>query len=322
TGPAPQVSTGGATAASPTSETLAGTVDPEGSATSYVFQYGTGPSYGFQSASVSAGAGTAAVSASATLTGLNPNTTYHYRLEATNANGTTDGADGTFTTPALAPTPPPSTGSAPSATTATATKVGEISALLRGSVAPGGLASTYHFQYGTSTTYGAQTADASAGSGTTSTAVSAPLSKLKPNTTYHYRLIVTNADGTSTGADMTFHTAPILAVSFRIPKAITLSKGRFPVTVNCSAACLISATLGISAVQARALHLPRTAVTLAKASSGLRRTGRATVTFRLSAAAQKAIAHSRGVKVRLQLSVAPAVSGPSRTFNRTVVLRR
>ena len=41
------------------------------------------------------------MAAAATLTGLAPNTTYHYRVDATNPTDTTLGADATFTTLAL-----------------------------------------------------------------------------------------------------------------------------------------------------------------------------------------------------------------------------
>jgi phosphodiesterase/alkaline phosphatase D-like protein len=83
--------------------TLGGSVNPEGQPTTYVFQYGTSSAYGSQTPSTSAGSGTKAVSASAVLGGLAPNTTYHYRLAATNVNGTTYGHDLSFKTAVLPP---------------------------------------------------------------------------------------------------------------------------------------------------------------------------------------------------------------------------
>jgi hypothetical protein len=82
--------------------TLAGTVNPNGLATSYHFEYGTTTDYGQSSADVSAGAGADPVPASAVLGSLGPKALYHYRLVATNALGTTPGGDATFATPPLA----------------------------------------------------------------------------------------------------------------------------------------------------------------------------------------------------------------------------
>ena len=104
---APIVTTGSAGSVTTTSATLNGTVNPNGSATTYQFEYGTTPGYGsFAPASpVSIGSGSSAQAESVSLTGLAPSTTYDFRLVATNANGTTDGSNETFTTLA-GPTPP------------------------------------------------------------------------------------------------------------------------------------------------------------------------------------------------------------------------
>jgi hypothetical protein len=67
--------------------TLNGTVNPEGAATEYYFQYGTGTTYGLQSSPQSAGSGTADVPVQATISGLTASTTYHYRLVAVPEGG-------------------------------------------------------------------------------------------------------------------------------------------------------------------------------------------------------------------------------------------
>ena len=61
-------------------------------------------------AAVAAGTLLLAAPASAAISGLTPQTTYHFRIVATNAIGTTAGPDQTFTTAASTPvvTPPPS----------------------------------------------------------------------------------------------------------------------------------------------------------------------------------------------------------------------
>lgn len=99
-GTAPSVTTSLAGGIGAISATVNGQVNPNGQATSYSFQYGTSTGYGLQTPAVSAGGGTAAVAESATLSGLSPSTVYHYRIVATNATGTTDGADQTLTTSA------------------------------------------------------------------------------------------------------------------------------------------------------------------------------------------------------------------------------
>jgi hypothetical protein len=77
-----------------------GTVNPYGSDTHYFFQYGRNTSYGSTTGEVDAGSGASAVHASTTISGLEPNTTYHYRIVASNAGGTTYGGDQEFTTAA------------------------------------------------------------------------------------------------------------------------------------------------------------------------------------------------------------------------------
>jgi hypothetical protein len=101
-GTAPVVTTGAASGVTSTSATLNGTVNPEGAATTYQFEYGTTTSYGSVAPASpgSAGSGSSAVAESAAVTGLTASTGYHYRLDATNATGTTDGPDQAFTTSA------------------------------------------------------------------------------------------------------------------------------------------------------------------------------------------------------------------------------
>jgi hypothetical protein len=102
---APAVTTGAASGVTNTAATLNGTVNPEGAATTYQFQYGTSTSYGsvMPASPANAGSGSSAIGESAGLSGLSAGTTYDYRLVATNATGTTDGSNQTFTTAAAPP---------------------------------------------------------------------------------------------------------------------------------------------------------------------------------------------------------------------------
>jgi hypothetical protein len=210
TSAAPAVVTGAATSVTPTSATLNGSVDPNGRATTWFFEYGTSTSYGTRTAVKSAGSGTRATQVNASVTRLRTGVTYHYRLVATNASGTTVGRDRTFSTALQLVV---RTDAARDATATTAT--------LTGSVDPRTRATTWWFEYGTSTGYGSRTPSRSAGSGSART-VTAAVSGLRPGTTYHYRLVARNDAGTSRGANASFTT---VGVTLTIP-ALRVVYGR------------------------------------------------------------------------------------------------
>ena len=78
------------------------------------------------------------------------------------------------------------------------------SAVLRASINPNGEDTTYHFEYGTSTSYGASTPEVDIGSGQIDQAVTQDVTGLHPNTTYHFRVVAHNVTGTTPGHDDTF----------------------------------------------------------------------------------------------------------------------
>jgi hypothetical protein len=90
--------TGAASSVTATSATVAGTVNPNGHATSYHIDYGLTSGYEAATPEQSAGSGTSAVPVSVPLSGLAPGSTYHYRVVATTAAGNAVGADRTFKT--------------------------------------------------------------------------------------------------------------------------------------------------------------------------------------------------------------------------------
>ena len=94
----PTVTTGTSSAITAGGATVSGTVNPNGLAATYYFEFGNTSAYGFQTSPVSAGSLSTAKSVSGILSGLAPNQTYHYRLVAVNAGGTTLGADAQFKT--------------------------------------------------------------------------------------------------------------------------------------------------------------------------------------------------------------------------------
>lgn len=96
---------------------------------------------------------------------------------------------------------------APTASTDPAGAVTDVAATLAGTVNSKGSPTSYHFEYGTTTAYGATTPATDAGSGTNAVAASASVSGLSPSTTYHYRVVASNAAGVAQGGDQTFTTA-------------------------------------------------------------------------------------------------------------------
>jgi sugar lactone lactonase YvrE len=100
---APTVVTGAATNISSTTATLNGTINAQGTPTSYRFKYGTTTSYGSLTSITTDGSGMADVGVSTPISGLAPSTTYHFRLVALQGGDeVASGQDATFTT---APSP-------------------------------------------------------------------------------------------------------------------------------------------------------------------------------------------------------------------------
>jgi hypothetical protein len=96
------------------------------------------------------------------------------------------------------PPPPPK----PRAITGKVAHVRGNSALLEGVVNPQGAETTYFFQYGPTIAYGSQTPSANAGAGSVNVKVGQTASPFLVG--YHYRLVATNVNGTSPGADRQF----------------------------------------------------------------------------------------------------------------------
>jgi uncharacterized delta-60 repeat protein len=221
----PTVITGVVNGIGATTATLNGTANPLGLATTGSFEYGLTTSYGSTTAGQALGAGQIAIAiGGGSVAGLTCNTLYHFRAKATNASGTSNGLDATFTT---SPCPPIVATSAATSTTTT-------SATLNGTVNPNGFTTTAQFEYGPTSAYGTQvTALPAPGSGSSPVGVSAAISSLSCNSTYHFRLTATN--GTSAnGSDLTFTTSacPPPTVVTSAGTGITTSGATLNGTVN------------------------------------------------------------------------------------------
>ena len=254
----------------------------------YFFEYGTSTSYGSSTPAPPGstigpvascglpceGSESIPKRASVNLTGLEPGTTYHYRLVSTNVEDgyRSFGEDATFTTGGEKPSPssgggetPPGgdgqsgTSSAQSgwgapdgplelsagfhAVTGEATSVTATGATLNGYVDPEGKETTYYFEYGQTTSYGRSVPipHGSVGSGVVWKAVSQSVAGLERDSTYHYRLVATNSSGTTYGQDHTIATIPWTIQN--IPKPVettnkTYAGGLAGISCSASIACI------------------------------------------------------------------------------------
>ncbi|HUZ29629.1 MAG TPA: hypothetical protein VMU90_10335 [Solirubrobacteraceae bacterium] len=198
----PTVVTSSATHVGQTSAVLNGTVNPNGSSTTYFFQWGLTNAYGVNGKAHAAGSGTKAVTVHDTASPLIPGTVYHFRLVASSRFGITSGADRTFKT---AGNPPPDVATGP------ATGLSSTGATLTGVVNPNRQATTWQFEIGSTTAYGLSTTARTLPATSSAISVAAPVVlALNPGTIYHYRLVASHGTGNTfvPGADAIFMTFP------------------------------------------------------------------------------------------------------------------
>ena len=135
---------------------------------------------------------------SQTITGLQPNVSYAVRLTAT--TGTLASSPTiTFVTKAAPPT----------ISTTRAEPVSQTSATLTVFVNPNSQATSYHFEWGSSSTYDTRIPadfDPLLASGSQPVKVTAQVSGLSPDSVYHFRLVASNASGSTEGPDQEFIT--------------------------------------------------------------------------------------------------------------------
>jgi len=202
----PTASTGTATNIAARHAALNATINPGNDDTSYHFEYDTVPykaGEGAHGTSVpipdkAIGSGWNNVEVSQVSEGLQPGTTYHYRVVATSAIGTATGEDREFKT----------LSGLPRVSSVAVTQVGPQQATLNAKINPESFATTYRFEYGPTTSYGskAPVPDEGIGSGEADVAVAKTIGSLSAHTTYHFRVVATNAKGTTNGEDLTFYT--------------------------------------------------------------------------------------------------------------------
>jgi DNA-binding beta-propeller fold protein YncE len=144
----------------------------------------------------------------ADLGGLSPNAAYHVRLLASNTNGSSHGQDRTFRT-----------SGPPSVDETSVSDVTTTEAILKGKVNPENFDATYHFEYGTTTAYGASAPvpDGDLGAGSSDQVASTPISGLSPGTTYNFRVVAQSTQGTTRGPDQAFTTYSTPTASSNCP---------------------------------------------------------------------------------------------------------
>jgi hypothetical protein len=188
-----------ATNISTTDATINGSLDPDGYATTYYFEWGKDTTYG-QTEPLPPGINLADTSpgdknVSVQLSELEPGTTYHYRLAAVNSFEKTVGGDQSFSTP-----------QPPSITSFNAINVAAESADLVATINPNGYASEYWFEYGLTKNYGTTVPLPSGELPAEATVqnVDVPISGLEERT-YHFRLTAKSEWGTVVTEDQTFN---------------------------------------------------------------------------------------------------------------------
>jgi hypothetical protein len=201
---APAATTGAADGVDRDVATLHGTVNPQGLATQFWFEYGRTTSLGERTSARDAGSGLTAVDVQQQIGSLRDGTTYRYRLVARNSLGTTEGAIRTFKTKTK-PKPQPD----PVAVTDKPTQIAQTTVQFNGRLNNRGAAATYHFEYGPTTAYGASTPTTAIAAGTATQTVSAAANMLQPATTYHVRLVLQIGERVVRGSDRRFTTAKV-----------------------------------------------------------------------------------------------------------------
>ena len=194
----PYVNTQSATNLGETSATLNGFVNPQGSCATYFFQYGTS-TYNYQSTySQNVGCSTSGTNVSQYVTGLAANTTYYYRVVATNNYGTAYGSWVTFYTQGQ------NNNSQLQVATLAATNIGYSAARLHGLVSNNNGTATVWLEWGGTQNLGFTTSRQYVSG--YSQSFSEAIYGLSANTTYYFRAVAQNSNGTVYGSILSFTT--------------------------------------------------------------------------------------------------------------------
>ena len=225
----PDVSTKTPAKVTGTTATLKGTIDGDGKPASYHFELGESEAYSGVSTPAHQTTGGSEEKVQSAVSGLKPDTRYFFRLVAENQNGTSCGVGRWFTTEGgegagLAVSLSCQAASPRASIDAeSATGVGSSEATLNAMIDPQGRDTTYQFQYGTGSCKASPgsctelpSTPGALGSGEADVPESVQLEGLKPDTTYFYRVLATNALGESEGTEHAF-TTRVPTPAFALP---------------------------------------------------------------------------------------------------------
>ncbi|MGA8744561.1 MAG: hypothetical protein WB507_01700 [Solirubrobacterales bacterium] len=203
TGKVPDLTTDPATNLTEDSATLNASFVGDGSDTHYYFEWGPTVAYGNLTAAppgddAGSPTGPARTPNSTELTGLEPYSTYHYRVIASNGSGTSQGRDQMFTT----------TPGAPTAQSPAVTVVHSDRAIFHGEVDPNGTPTKASFEYVENTTFQQSgwahaektSPEIEIGMSKHYQSVSQSVDGLAPDTLYHYRVVGNNDNGSGNSA--------------------------------------------------------------------------------------------------------------------------
>jgi len=206
TRPQPQVTTTAASFVTTTTTSLNGTVNPNGLPTTIFFQYGDRADNLSQTTTrEDVGKGTVNIDRWASIGGLQPDTTYFFRLVAVSGDQLVEGAVLSWHTFPVKPT----------VVSSSARNVNMSSADLAATVHPNGTDSVVWFEYGADASYGSSTGAQDVAAAGGQAELTTNLGSLVFGRTYHYRAVARNSFGTTYGPDGTFTTG------FPAPTAIT-----------------------------------------------------------------------------------------------------
>jgi phosphodiesterase/alkaline phosphatase D-like protein len=195
----PSAVTGNATSVTISTATLNGVMNPHNDQAMWHFEYRKANADWIKTVNVGASVEND-WNVTSNIWGLDPDTTYTYKIVAKNGGGTVTGEEKTFKTAPL---------SLATAATGEAKNVTKMSARLTGTVNPNGVPTSYWFWYGKSKSYTTHTPGHIGIQGTNSITVSDDITGLTPNTTYYYKISANNIKGNVQGEDKSFTTSSV-----------------------------------------------------------------------------------------------------------------
>ena len=210
----------------------------------------------------------------------------------------------------------------PSVTTETPEDVSPHAATLRGTVNSQGRTTTYHFEYGTTTSYGQTTPNQTIPPDGIIHLVGAGVSALSARTTYHYRIVASNSVGPKVGGDQTFTTSDPFSGAVVKSKSAKEKSGKIKIKVLCPAdtpgSCV--GTLSLKSASKVSINGHRKTLSVGRANFSIApSTHSATVTINVSGAGLTYL-HKHGKLTATATATSHDSLGTRKTNRRTVKL--